>query len=639
MINYEKELNKEQLRVVREGEGACLVLSGPGSGKTRTLVYRTAYLLEKGVPAKQILLLTFTKKAAKEMLFRTFELLGKNTGTICGGTFHHAGNLFLRDYASVLEYHRNFIIIDEEDSKSMLNSLIKERNKKTELRAPLVKNIISLSINSKKDIFRVVEDNFPHIKEEDVSMIEEVFGEYSRRKKENNLMDYDDLLLNWLKLLSIEDVREKISSRFSYVLVDEYQDTNAIQDEIVKKMVKDHGNILAVGDDSQSIFSFRAADIKNILSFSKNYPQAKIFYLETNYRSTPQILSIANEVIKNNQMSFEKRLKSVKKGGCEPSIVPLDNPFKQAEFIVSRISEMKRSGVPLSEMAVLFRAHYQSAELELELAKRNIPYLMRGGMKFFEQWHIKDLSAFLRIIINFRDEVSWRRILSRINGIGKVYSDRIVALLFDKGDVETIYLEKEEIISTTPLRAREELDLFLSILKEAFLEPCISKKIDIFISEFYGNYLRNSFDNAADRINDLNRFRDLSARYENMEDMISDFSLSEDFRLDTETNSKEKVTLSTVHQSKGLEWDTVFVISLKEGDFPYVKAVEEGLLEEERRLFYVAVTRCKNNLFLTYPAYSFRGSDSYGPSRFIKEAEGSLFFEEEIIEDDGWESF
>ncbi len=642
MLNYEKELNKEQLRVVREGDGACLVLSGPGSGKTRTLVYRTAYLLEKGVPAEQILLLTFTKKAAKEMLSRIFGIFGNSREGVNGGTFHHAGNLFLRRYAPVIGYNKNFIIMDDEDSRSMFTSILKERSKKIEIRAPIVQSVISLSVNSKKSIERILEENFPYIEEENSYAIEEIAVEYNKRKKEGNLMDYDDLLFNWLKILSFKEVKREISSRFSYVLVDEYQDTNAIQDEIVKNVTEEHGNILAVGDDSQSIFSFRAADIKNILRFSNNYPGAKIFHLETNYRSTPQILTLANEVIKNNEMRLDKQLRSTKKDGRKPIIIPLDNSFKQAEFVISQILKMKNSGIPFSEMAVLFRAHYQSAELELEFAKQSIPYVMRGGMKFFEQLHVKDLSAFLRIIVNFRDHVSWKRLLSRLDGVGKTYSDRITKSLLEKKDIDAVYKDSEEISLMVPLKARKEVLILLHLLKEASIEPCIQKIIEIFLSGFYGEYLRNSFENGRERINDLNRFRDLAGNYDDMEKMICDFSLSEEFKTETDDDKKEKITLSTIHQAKGLEWDTVFVISLREGDFPYVKAIEEGSLEEERRLFYVAVTRCKNNLFLTYPIYTFRGNGECEPSRFLKEAEGVPSFSDEIEElkdDDGWESF
>ena len=613
MINYEKELNKEQLKVVYEGDGPCLVLSGPGSGKTRTLVHRTAYLLEKGVPAEKILLLTFTKKAARGMLDRVFSLLGEESKGVCGGTFHHAGNLFLREDAHLLGYSKNFTIIDEEDSRSMISSLLKG----SDLRAPVVQNIISLSVNSKTDVESVLTERLTDYSLE----IAEVFQKYTEKKKENSLMDYDDLLLNWLNLLSTKD----LSSRFSYILVDEYQDTNALQDEIVKKMSKGHGNLLAVGDDAQSIFSFRAADVGNILRFSDNYPGAKVFYLETNYRSTGQILSFANEVIKNNELRLDKDLKSVKGEGVSPEVVPLDSSLKQAQFIVSKLRNID---VPLSDVAVLFRAHYHSAELEIELSKNNIPYLMRGGVRFFEQAHVKDLSAFLRILVNFRDDVSWKRLFLRMDGVGKTYASRVVEEILKRESIEKVYTEREDIAQLVSSRAREGVLPLISILEDARKEASITKLINIFISRFYEKYLHFSFDNARDRMEDINRFCQLSEKYERIEELVAEFSLSEDYKKE---EKGDMITLSTVHQAKGLEWDTVFVISLQEGEFPYIKAVEEGAIEEERRLFYVAVTRCKRNLFLLYPMYNFRGLSA--PSRFLREAQG---VEEELIDDDDW---
>ncbi len=617
MIDYKKSLNKEQLRVVHEGDGACLVLSGPGSGKTRTLVHRTAYLLEKGVPGEKVLLLTFTKKAAKNMLHRVSQIINRDSSEVKGGTFHHVGNTFLRRYASTLGYSERFIIMDEEDSKEMISSILK--NKDVKLRAPFVQNVISISKNAKKDASHFTEDHF--------EQIEDVKEEYEKRKKENNLMDYDDLLLNWLKLLSFDEIKKELSSAFSYILVDEYQDTNALQDEIVKEMSRKHGNVLAVGDESQSIFSFRAADVSNILRFSSNYPQAKIFYLETNYRSTPQILTLANEVIRHNKERFEKELKSIEEGGASPQIKALESPFKQAHFITSKIDELRRSGIPLSEIAVLFRAHYQSAELEIDLAKKGIPYIMRGGVRFFEQAHVKDLAAFLRIIVNFRDETSWMRLLSRMRGVGKIYASRALEEILKRESLDHVCTQKEEISCVVSSRAKEGILFLLSLLQEAKIEASTEKITEIFMSRFYENYLRSFFDNPEERITDLNRFCDLSAKYESIEDVIAEFSLSEDFQ--AREGGGDAVTLSTVHQAKGLEWDTVFVISLKEGDFPYIKAVEEGSIEEERRLFYVAVTRCKKNLFLTYPVYSFRNSSM--PSRFLSEAESEPEEEEIII--------
>jgi DNA helicase-2/ATP-dependent DNA helicase PcrA len=635
MIDFEKELNKEQLKVVLDGDGHCLVLSGPGSGKTRTLVYRAAYLLQKGVPASQILLLTFTKKAAKEMLNRIYKISGMNEKEICGGTFHHTGNLFLRTYAERLGYSSNFIILDEEDSRSIISGIIKEEKINNAPKAPVIQKIISLSVNSKKTIKKTIEEYFSYFEEEIADIILEIAEKYQKRKKDNNLMDYDDLLFNWNEILSIPDIQKNISERFLYILVDEYQDTNALQNEIIKKIGQLHKNILAVGDDAQSIYSFRAADIENILNFSKEYKSAKIFKLESNYRSTEEILDIANAVIKNNDKKLEKELKSLLGKGAIPEIIPFSNPREQAKHIADYIVLNGN----ISEIAILFRAHHHAVELEMELAKRKIPYILRGGIRFFEQFHTKDVMAFLRIMLNFHDEPSWKRLLLRQEGVGEVSARKIIEKIFLEGGIEDVLGKKEEIYNANiPVMGINGLKTILPIF-ESCKEKEISEKIDIFLNSFYNHYLDFSFENAKERKNDLKKLKEISMEYENLEEMISDFSLSEDFQ--KEEKLKDAVVLSTVHQAKGLEWETVFVISLKEGDFPHSKAIEEDMIEEERRLFYVAVTRCKKNLFLTYPLYNFREKYIAPPSRFLKEAQNLFYNEaEEIIEEDGgWETF
>jgi DNA helicase II / ATP-dependent DNA helicase PcrA len=639
MVDFQKKLNKEQLRVVYEGEGPCLVLSGPGSGKTRTLVYRTVYLLQKGVPSSSILLLTFTKKAAKEMLFRINGMASEKARDICGGTFHHVANLFLRRYPEKVGYSSSFVIIDEEDSKSIISSIIKEEfgKKSKEYDIPkegVIKKINSLAVNSEKRVEDVIQEQFPFFSNETVSFVLRIVKRYKERKKESNVMDYDDLLLNWGKVLSFPEIRKDISEKFKYVMVDEYQDTNKLQDKIIKKIIKKNGNILAVGDDSQSIYSFRAADIDNIINFSKNYPNAKVFKLENNYRSTPEILEMANTVIKNNTKRLEKNLRSVVKKKGDLNVVSFSNPSEQAQYITEYISKNKE----LSDVAVLFRAHHHAVELEMELTRRNIPYISRGGVRFFEQLHVKDAISFLRIFLNFRDRTSFERIFSRQKGIGDVNAKKISKKISCLEKIEDLFREKNNI--SKEIKSSVARDSFLKVVEviESGFDKSISEKIKIF-QDFYEKYLEFSFDNAKDRKSDLKKIEEMSFDYEKIEDIISDFSLSEDF---SEYNNKEGVVLSTVHQAKGLEWKTVFIISLKEGNFPHTKAIEDDSLEEERRLFYVALTRCKENLFLTYPRYSFKEKYIMPPSRFIKEAQGLAFEDdfqdEEVIENDGeWE--
>ncbi len=641
MIDFKKELNKDQLKVVYEGDGPSLVLSGPGSGKTRTIVYRAAYLLEKGIPSSRILLLTFTKKAASEMLSRIYKISAVPEKEISGGTFHHAGNLFLRKYAERIGYSRNFTIIDEDDSKSILKSVISERKDlKNEMPKPqIIQKIISLSTNSQKDMKTIMNDHFFYFEEDILMGIEEIGKSYQVRKKENNLMDYDDLLLNWNNILEIEDIRQDIASNFLYLLVDEYQDTNALQNKILKKLSSIHNNILAVGDDSQSIYSFRAADISNILNFSNNFKGARLFKLETNYRSVPDVLEVANAVIKNNTKKLEKVLKSIINKNIPPVVIPFSNSKEQANFIASYIEERE----DVSEIAVLFRAHFHSVELEIELTKRRIPYILRGGIRFFEQHHIKDVVAFLRIFLNFNDEASWKRLLLKQEGIGEVNAQKIIKYIFKRKSLEEALKEKEAVADElSSVSAKNGLKSIFSLIEEA-MDKDVPEKIDAFMKNFYSHYLDFSFDNAKERKNDIRKVKELSERYESLQEMLSEFSLSEDFS--SEEVKKEAVVLSTIHQAKGLEWKTVFLISLKEGSFPHTKSIEDDLLEEERRLFYVGVTRCKENLFLTYPVYDFREKSMGSPSRFLSEGGLIIQKDEEIIynqespSEDGWESF
>lgn len=627
-INYEKLLNKEQLKAVKEGDGYTLVLSGPGSGKTRTLTFRVAYLLERGVDPKRILLLTFTKKAAKEMLARIENLVGSKANQVLGGTFHHVGNYYLRKYADKLGYERNYTILDQEDSKNLIKVIKEEVDSEGELPgAKWLQMKISLSTNSKKSILDVADEVSSNSEIEKLKRVKE---KYQSRKKKRNLMDYDDLLVNWLKIMRLPEMK-KISERFEYVLVDEYQDTNVIQDEILEEVSSYHENLMVVGDDSQSIYSFRAAEIKNILNFSEKY-SSSIFKLETNYRSTPEILRLANCIIRNNSGKLDKNLRAVKGEGNNPVIACLTSPREQSRFIVQKLKEE----IDPSETAVLFRAHYHAAGLELELAKEGIPYIVRGGTRFFEQAHVKDISAFLKLIVNFQDEPSWIRVLKKQEGIGDAYAQRATDVITDLKSGEKIFENRELILSEIPPRVspkvKEILDLMIAIKKADTTE----KGLSILLDNWYKEKLKSEFENPKERMEDLKQLVELSGDYEDLNRMLSDFALSEEFNVNKK--NEKSLTLSTIHQAKGLEWNNVFIISLKEDKFPHQKSIEENLIEEERRLFYVAVTRCKENLFLTYPVFEKRGSS--GPSRFLREVEDHLVesgesgWTEDIIKDE-----
>ncbi len=636
MIDFKQELNEEQQKVVFQGDGPCLVLSGPGSGKTRTLVYRTAYLLEKKVPPEKILLLTFTKKAAKEMISRIQNMSYDKSKKIYGGTFHHIGNLFLREHATAIGFKKNYTIIDEEDSKNIIKIIIKEEVVKKFLKPQVVQKIISLSVNSIQNIETTVNTSFCQIEEYYIEEIKKIADKYKKRKKDNNLMDYDDLLFNFLKILNINHIHKNISSSFSYILIDEYQDTNAIQEKIIKKISSNCNNILAVGDESQSIYSFRAANINNIIHFNKNYKNTKTFKIESNYRSTKEILDVANNLIKNNEERLEKTLKSTLGEGVYPTITSFPNLSKQALFIADYIENSE----DCSKTAVLFRAHFHAVELEIELTRRKIPYALQGGLKFFDQFHIKDIVAFLRINSNPMDESSWRRILLRQEKIGEVTTEKIIKELLQQKTLKNIILNKEKIINKLPSStAQRGVSLILNILERAKNETA-SDKINIFFNDFYKEFLKLSFDNYQKRKNDIDKLKELAFDYDDEDEMLSNFLLSEDDNI--EKSKRKKITLSTVHQAKGLEWENVFIINLNEGSFPHSKSLEEGMIEEERRLFYVAITRCKRNLYITYIKNIFGRNRFLLPSRFLNEIKGipASFSDEEIIEDEGeWETF
>ncbi len=613
-IDYENLLNEEQLDVVKNGDGYSLVLSGPGSGKTRTLTFRVAYLLEKGINPENILLLTFTKKAAKEMLARIERLIGPKAQDVLGGTFHHVGNYYLRRYGDELGYDRSYTILDQEDSKDLIQVIVNEVDEEGDLPgAKSIQRIVSLATNSGKSVLEIADGEVSS--NSALEKLEEIDKRYQKRKKKKNLMDYDDLLVNWLKLLEKDGLRKNITERFKYVLVDEYQDTNVIQDSLLEKLSSYHKNLMVVGDDSQSIYSFRAAEIKNILNFSEKYP-ADVFKLETNYRSTPEILNLANCIIQNNVSKLQKDLKSVKDEGSNPVVACLTSPREQSKFIVKKLTRELNP----EDSAVLFRAHYHAAGLELELAKEGIPYIVRGGTRFFEQAHVKDISAFLKLLVNFRDVPSWMRVLKKQSGVGDAYAKRATDVITTFNSQDEILSNKNLVLEKVPSRVAPKVEEILDLMGDVREMDATEKGLKLLLDKWYGEKLEEDFDNPRERMDDLKQLMDLSKDYDDLRSMLSDFALSEDFEVDSDNDNA--LTLSTIHQAKGLEWKNVFIISLKEGKFPHKKSVEENLIEEERRLFYVAVTRCEERLFLTYPVFE-RGGSS-GPSRFLREVEDHL---------------
>src|ERR1041385_5191188 len=456
-VRYEDELNQEQLDVVMAGEGPMLVIAGAGSGKTRALTYCVSRLIEDGIDPSDILLLTFTNKASREMLSRVEQLVPIDPRRIWGGTFHSVGNRLLRQHAAAIGYRPNFSILDDEDSKEMMESAVSALGIKTmEKRFPkgdVLLDIYSFLINTRTPLEIELENNYPHFaiyRDEIIS----VFRRYKERKREANAMDFDDLLVNWKLLLDEHpEVGEALKRRFRTILVDEYQDTNKLQADIIDSMASERRNVMVVGDDAQSIYSFRGASFENILTFPLRFPEAKIYKLETNYRSTPQILALANASMSHNRFQFKKELHAVRGSGPEPAVVGVDDVFEQAAFVAQRILELRDEGESLADIAVLYRSHYQSLELQMELSRRLIPYEIRSGVRFFEQAHIKDVVAYLKIVTNTRDELSWKRVLKLYPKIGEKTAAEVWTRISAAPDPLDLFLRPSP---PSPLPARGE---------------------------------------------------------------------------------------------------------------------------------------------------------------------------------------
>jgi DNA helicase-2/ATP-dependent DNA helicase PcrA len=634
MINYQQELNEEQYKVVAGGDGRCLVLAGAGSGKTRTITYRVAYLLEQGIDPSEILLVTFTNKAAHEMKERVSQLTGGKGNLPWSGTFHHIGYRILRQYAPVLGYKQNFTILDSEDSTDLLKLCMKgEGIDRTERRFPSAKvlgSIMSYARNAETTIADVVELQHPNF-EPLIDIFVRIAEAYRIRKLDANAMDFDDLLVNlYLLLLKSSAAKEKFSQQFKYVLVDEYQDTNRVQSSIVRELSSYHQNLLVVGDDAQSIYSFRAADIQHILAFEQHYPNAQIFRLETNYRSTPEILNLANDVINKNLSQYEKALLAHKASFMRPEVQAFTDAREEADFIADIILELHSEGIRFADMAVLFRAAYHSQSLEMELTKRDIPYEFRGGMRFFARSHIKDVLAYLRIINNLEDTVAWSRVLNMQVGIGPVSAEKIIQA------VRTISNESELAHLGSLLSARAQIGWgnFLQIWEVLMRAPerTPSALITAAIDSPYAEYLENEYPDYRERLRDLEQLAVFAEQATDLNTFLAEASMQESFataKAAAEGHDEDDVLiLSTIHQAKGLEWKAVFVMGLAAGQFPSERSLRTAKdLEEERRLFYVAVTRAEQYLYLTYPLTAGFGSFLAGPSLFLEEVNRELLSE------------
>jgi DNA helicase-2/ATP-dependent DNA helicase PcrA len=650
-IDYAALLNPQQHQAVTAAPGPALVIAGAGSGKTRTLTYRVAYLVENGVSPSSILLLTFTNKAAREMLDRVTALVPHDLSGLWSGTFHSIGNRILRAHSEAAGFRPGFSIMDREDQQDMVDAVIASAGIDTrDKRFPkgeVLADIYSFAINTNRSIGEVLVEKYPYFVplEAEIASLQK---KYEDRKRSANSLDFDDLLVKPLRMLErTPAVAEHYQNRFQFVLVDEYQDTNHIQAEFIDILAARHQNVMVVGDDAQAIYSWRGADFQNILDFPKRYPKAVVYKIETNYRSVPEVLNVANAAIAGNVQQFRKELQASREGGhAKPGLVPLQDSNQQAQFVAQRILELRDEGMDLNEMAVLYRAHYHSMELQMELTRHGIPFAITSGLRFFEQAHVKDVAAFMKYAVNPRDEVAFKRMVRLLPGIGA--AEELWAGVYPKLGEEIAEGEDAAPAFETfknllfelkvPAKSRKSWQQLVYTLDEIAPHGRANPPaamIEGVIEAVYDDYLKAKFPNYEQRREDLQVLQNYARQYDKTAEFLDQLALVSSLETEGELGARdeddEKVNLSSVHQAKGLEWKVVFVIWMADGMFPSSRSLESATaIEEERRLFYVAVTRAKDELYLTYPLMKLNAG--YGemfqrPSRFLGEVPAALLEE------------
>lgn len=642
--DFSSELNSEQLAAVETQARHALVIAGAGSGKTRTLTYRVARLLSLGVAPWRILLLTFTNKAAKEMLDRVRELCpNDDTGALWGGTFHSVANRLLRRHAALLGFTPSFTILDSDDRRTMLKRLVKALGDDSASarfpKADVLGSLFSLACNRGETWRDVLRAEYGHLERHEEA-IGAVYEAYEKAKKANNAMDFDDLLLYAAALLRRnEDVRERYRGQFLHVLVDEYQDTNSLQDELIDLLAGGpETSLMAVGDDAQSIYSWRGADVRHILDFQTRYPDAEVFKIETNYRSVPSILELSNAAIAANKRRFKKNLRPARaEGEMIPALVPAPDSRVEGLFVAQRIGELIDAGMPPQDIAVLYRAHYNSLDVQMELARAGIPFRLTSGIRFFEQAHVKDAMALIRLAQNPLDEVSFRRLALTMPKVGNVMAGKLWQLWAEAyhGHPDPALASEESVRETHDFAerfgscrvspgVRPFWEAFLQAMdgmseNGAWVPPAAMVENAV---AYLDAYMQQTYDDYDDRLADLEQLAEAAATFADAQEFLAQTSLLTNAD-EGETADADRVTLSTIHQAKGLEWKVVFVIALCDGIFPHRRVVDAGdrdALEEELRLFYVAVTRAKDQLYLSYPRVNLRsydGSLHQYPSRFL----------------------
>jgi DNA helicase II / ATP-dependent DNA helicase PcrA len=641
-IKYAELLNPSQLAAVTHRDGPILVIAGAGSGKTRTLIYRVARLIESGVPPGAILLLTFTRRAAQEMLRRVESLVGDRTRAVAGGTFHSFANLTLRQFGSAIGLKPNFTILDRSDMEDVVNLLrtrmgLGSRDRRFPKKGTITE-AISMARNKRRELGEEIELDFPHLAEHRDDLVR-LAAAYDGYKRERGLLDYDDLLYRLAELLEQhEGVRRRLGDTYRYIMIDEYQDTNLIQAELVRLLASTHRNVMAVGDDAQSIYSFRGANFRNIMDFPQIFPGARVVKLEQNYRSLQGILDVANEVISRAADKYTKVLSAERRGEFRPLLIRAQDEHMQSRFVAERVLELREQGVGLGEIAVLFRSGFHSFDLELELQRRDIPFIKRGGFKFIETAHIKDVLAHLRVVLNPADAVSWLRALMLVPGVGHRRAERLIEEIVAAPEPERALMRAAESIGSAArptgsgaaaAAAGRLAALLAELRRDSGARPAdqIARALEYYLPLMRENYP----DDYPKRERDLEHLQTITERYRSLESMLADVALEppSDSLGDVLAVEEDEgyLTLSTIHSAKGLEWRVVFLIWAADGRFPGPQSVGAEELEEERRLMYVAGTRARDELYISYPIYMFDRALGYTlghVSRFLEDVSAEV---------------
>ncbi|HEY7316240.1 MAG TPA: ATP-dependent helicase [Candidatus Binatia bacterium] len=646
-LDYRKELNDAQYEAATTVEGPLLIIAGAGTGKTRTLVYRVAHLIDSGVDPRSILLLTFTRRAAEEMLRRASLLIDSRCTQVAGGTFHSFANLVLRQFGQRGGLSPSFSIMDRSDSEDAIQLLRTEMGLSSKdkrfPRKQTVAEIFSMAVNKQTTVPDLLEREYPHLYDS-LDELLRLYERYTDYKATKALLDYDDLLTKLKDLLQNQEaVRRRLSQIYQFIMVDEYQDTNYLQAQIVRLLAATHDNVAVVGDDAQSIYSFRGANFRNIMDFPEAFPGTRLIKLEENYRSTQPILNLTNDIIQRAKERYDKRLFTRKQAGETPFLVQAESEQMQSRFVCQKILELREEGVPLWDIAVLFRSSFHSFDLELELARHNIPFIKRGGFQFMETTHIKDLLAHLRILANPQDAISWNRVLLLLEGVGPQLSQKITGWL-QQGNQP---IERLRAFQAKP-KIAHELKTLAQVLQVASQAERPAEQTQ-YLMQYYTPILKRDHpDDHPKRLRDLEHFQGITDRYRSLERLLADMALEPPndsvggvLAVDPDEGP---LILSTIHSAKGLEWHSVFIIWALEGRFPsFYNINTDEELEEERRLLYVAATRAKENLFISYPIKIFdRGLRMVlsRPSQFIEGISEDLLEPVTVVDEErnwGWE--